>query len=119
MLYKYQDIAIGSTIIEGMGISGQVIEALKVGNVPAVHSRCYGYQDSLTAVGLTEETADLNWFDYNDDETLANYIEDVLQNPQPHIEKQKHIMNAYMSRTWQDVAQKYIELFEQTIRKQK
>lgn len=119
MLYKYEDIAVGSTIIEGMGISGQVIEALKVGNIPAVHSKCHGYIDSLKGVGLTEETADLNWFDVDDDETLAKYMEDILSNPQPHIEKQKHIIDAYMSITWQDVAKKYIELFKKEINKRK
>lgn len=111
MLYKYEDIAIGSTIIEGMGISGQVIEALKVGNIPAVHSKCCGYQESLKAVGLTEKTAELNWFNTDDAEALANYIEDILKNPQSHIKKQRHIIEAYMSITWDNVAQKYIELF--------
>lgn len=119
MLYKYEDIAIGSTIIEGMGISGQVIEALKVGNVPAIHSRCCGYRDSLRAVGLSEESADLNWFDCDDDETLANYMEEIIKNPQPHIEKQKHVIDAYMSITWQDVARKYMEIFEREVRKGK
>ncbi len=110
MLYKYQDVAVGSTYMEGMGISGQVIEALKVGNIPAVHSICYGIKESLAAVGLTMEDADLNWFEPNDDKKLAQVIEDILSNPVPHILKQKHVIDAYLSVTWESVASNFIRL---------
>ncbi len=110
-LYKYSSIVVASTIIEGMGISGQAIEALKVGGVPIIHARSFGIDESLHAVGLTQETADLNWFDLDDYKTLVEKIKDVLSNPQPHIEKQRHVLAAYLKRTWKDVANGYMNLF--------
>ena len=115
MLYKYQDVSVGSSLMEGMGISGQVIEALKINNIPAVHTKSYGIKESLEAVGLTMENADLNWFDPNDDKALANIIENILANPTPHIEKQRHIIEAYSSVTWENVTEKYIALFNSKI----
>ena len=115
MLYKYQDVAVGSTYMEGMGVSGQVIEALKVGNIPAVHSICCGIKESLAAVGLTMEDADLNWFEPNDDKKLAEVIEDILSNPVPHILKQKHIIDSYLSVTWENVSANFIKLVKSKI----
>ena len=39
-------------------------------------------------------------------------IEEVLKNPQQHIEKQKNILTAYTQITWEDVANNYINLFK-------
>ena len=58
------------------------------------------------------ETADLNWFELDDYEGLARTIEEVISNPQQHIEKQKHILSAYLKRTWQEVANDYMEIIK-------
>ncbi len=110
-LYKYADLQISSTIMEGMGISGQALEALKVGNIPVIHAKSLGIEDSLKSVGLNLETADLNWFDIDDDKKLVYLIKDVLSNKQLHINKQKHVLEAYQKRTWDDVAKEYYKLF--------
>lgn len=112
LLYKYSSIHVASTIIEGMGISGQALEALNVGGIPIIHVRSLGIKESLENVGLTLETADLNWIDINDEVALAQKMEDILRNPNPHIKKQEHIIKAYTIRTWTDVANDYIKLFE-------
>lgn len=111
-LYKYSDLVVVSTVMEGMGISGQCLEALKVGNIPVIHTKSIGIEESLKSVGLTLETADLNWFDLDDSNKLANLIEEVLKDPKKHIEKQKHILEAYTRITWKDVANNYINLFK-------
>lgn len=111
-LYKYSNLVVGSSIIEGMGISGQVLEALKVGNIPIIHTKSLGIKESLENVGLTMETADLNWFDFDDSKTLAKLIEEVIKNPQPHIEKQRKVLEAYTKITWKDVADNYVRLFK-------
>ena len=40
-------------------------------------------------------------------------IKEVLSNPQAHIEKQHHILDAYMKRTWKEVAEAYVKIFKQ------
>ena len=76
-------------------------------------------KESLESVGLSMETADLNWVNLDDDKGLANKIENILSNPEPHIEKQKHIIEAYTKRTWADVAHDYMDVFEKVIGKGK
>lgn len=111
-LYKYSNLVVASTVMEGMGISGQALEALKIGNIPVIHTKSIGIEESLKSVGLTLDTADLNWFELNDSRKLADLIEDVLKDPKTHIEKQKHILEAYTRKTWEDVANDYLELFK-------
>jgi len=109
-LYKYSTIVVCPNIIEGLGMSGQCLEALTVGNIPVVHAKSLGMKESLESVGLTFETADLNWFDIDDYSKLAENIEDVLKDPKPHIEKQKHILSYYTKRTWEDTAKDYLSI---------
>ena len=118
-LYKYSSIVVVPTIIEGLGMSNQCLEALSFETIPVIHTKSLGMKESLESVGLSMETADLNWVDLDDDEGLANKIEDVLSNPSPHVEKQKHIIEAYTKRTWADVAHDYRDVFEKIIRKGK
>lgn len=115
-LYKYSSMVVVPTIIEGLGMSGQCLEALSFGSIPVVHAKSWGIKESLESVGLSMETADLNWVDLDDDKGLADKIEDVLSNPYPHIEKQKHIIEAYTKRTWADVAHDYMNVFKQAIK---
>lgn len=107
-LYKYSSLVVIPTIIEGPGMPQQALEPLKIGNIPVVCSKCLGVKESLESVGLSFETADLNWFDYDDYKTLAHNIEKVLQNPKENIKKQKHIISHYTRITWADVAKKYL-----------
>jgi len=117
-LYKYASLAVIPTIIEGLGMSGQCLEALSFGTIPVIHAKSLGIKESLELVGLSMESADLNWVDLNDDKGLAEKIEEVLKNPNSHIEKQKHIIDAYTKRTWDDVAHDYMDLFEKIINKE-
>ncbi len=116
-LYKYSAIAVVSTIVEGLGIPQQVLEPLIIGNIPVVCSKCWGVESSLNIFGLNPKKVDLNWVDLDDDKTLAEKIQEVLKNPQSHIEKQKHIIEAYTKRTWSDVAKDYMDLFNQIVKK--
>ena len=116
-LYKYSSLAVIPTIIEGLGMSGQCLEALSFGTIPVIHAKSFGIRERLKMVGLSMKTADLNWVDLDDDEGLAKKIEEVLKNPKPHIEKQKHIIEAYIRRTWSDVAKDYMDLFNQIVKK--
>jgi glycosyltransferase involved in cell wall biosynthesis len=109
-LYKFSTLVVCPNIIEGPGMPQQCLEALTVGNIPVIHARSLGIKESLEDVGLTFETADLNWFDFDDYSGLAVRIEDALNNPNPHIEKQKHILSHYTKITWEDTAKKYLEL---------
>ncbi|MBQ9688923.1 glycosyltransferase family 4 protein [bacterium] len=111
-LYKYGTVAVVPTIIEGLGMSGQCLEALSAGGIPVVHAKSMGIKESLESVHLSMETADLNWFELDDYEGLARTIEEVISNPQQHIEKQKHILSAYLKRTWQEVANDYMEIIK-------
>lgn len=118
-LYKYADMVVVPTIIEGLGMTGQCLEALKIGNIPVIHSKSWGMKESLESVGLSMKKADLNWFDLEDDETLANKIIDVLENPQSHIEKQKHIIDYYTKCTWDDTACAFMKVFKKAINEYK
>ncbi len=114
-LYKYSSLVVVPTIIEGMGMSGQALEALSVGNIPVIHTISWGIKESLELNGLSLESADLNWTALDDDKGLADKIEDILANPEPHIEKQKHIIDAYTKRTWKDVSHDYMQIFRKLI----
>lgn len=116
-LYKYASLAVIPTIIEGLGMSGQCLEALSFGTIPVIHAKSWGIKESLELVGLSMKKADLNWVDLDDDKGLAKKIEEVLKNPKTHIEKQKHIIDAYTKRTWDDVAHDYMNLFKKIINK--
>ena len=118
-LYKYCTLCAVPTIIEGPGMPQQVLEPLKIGNIPVIAAKSWGIEESLEAVGLSVETADLNWVDLDDDIGLADKIEEVLSNPEPHIEKQKHIIEVYTKRTWADVAHDYRTIFEKAVREDK
>jgi hypothetical protein len=109
-LYKYSSIVICSTIIECPGMSTQCLEALNIGDIPVIHSKSIGMKESLESVGLSFETADLNWFDFNDYLGLADRIEYVLADPKSHIEKQKHIISYYTKNDWKKTGKKYLEL---------
>jgi glycosyltransferase involved in cell wall biosynthesis len=109
-LYKYSTLVVCPNIIEGPGMPQQCLEALTVGNLPVIQARSLGIKESLESVGLTFETADLNWFDFDDYSGLALKIEDALNNPKPHIEKQKHILSHYTKITWEGTARKYLDL---------
>lgn len=111
-LYKYSNIAVASNIIEGMGISAVGLEALSVGGIPVIHAKSLGIEESLANVGLTMDTADMNWIELDDYVGLADKIQEVLSNPSHHIDKQKHILQAYTKRSWLDVANDYIKLIE-------
>lgn len=113
-LYKYADLVVASTIIEGLGISGQALEALKM-QVPVIHAKSMGIEESLESVGLNMNTADLNWVGLNDAETLADKILEVLNDPQTCIEKQKNILEAYTKRTWNEVAEDFIGVFKKSL----
>ena len=118
-LYKYSNLAVIPTIIEGNGISSQCLEALSVSNIPIIMAKAWGVEESLKSVGLSMKTADLNWFDLDDDETLAQKIKDVLNAPALHIEKQKHILSAYTKRKWEDTARDYMKVFKKAIKENK
>ncbi len=109
-LYKYSNGVVVPTMMEGLGISGQCLEALKVGGIPVVHAKSMGIAESLQSVGLSFETADLNWFELSDDAGLAEKIASVLNDPESHIKKQKHIIDYYSRITWRDVAKRYVEI---------
>ena len=112
-LYKYASLVVVPTIIEGPGIPQQVLEPLKIGGIPVICSKCLGCEESLESVGLSFETADLNWVDCDDAQGLADKICSVLSNPKEHIEKQKHIIDFYTKITWKDTAEKYLEIFKE------
>lgn len=115
-LYKYSDIVVCPNLIEGMGISGQALEALKIGGIPVVHAKTLGVEELLEKIGMTMDTADLNWVDLDDSHGMAQKIIDVLQNPEKCVQKQKEIIKAFERITWHDVADEYLTLFEKQIR---
>ena len=118
-LYKYSSIAVVTTIMEGPGMPQQVLEPLTIGNIPVICTKCFGVKESLTTFGLFPENIDLNWIDITDDKGLANKIKKVLSNPLPHIEKQKHIIDAYIKRSWKDVAHDYMTIFKKICKDKK
>ncbi len=111
-LYKYSTLSVITTKIEGLGMPGQALEALSIGNIPVICSKCLGVKESLESVGLNFETADLNWFEPDDYKDLVKKIKDVLNNPKKHTEKQKDIISYYTKRTWEDIAKDYLKLFK-------
>lgn len=111
-LYKYSTLSVVTTKIEGLGMPGQTLEALSLGNVPVICSKCLGVKESLESVGLNFETADLNWFEPDDYKDLTKKIQDVLADPNKHIKKQKNIISCYTKRTWDDVAKDYLKLIK-------
>ncbi len=118
-LYKYANLTVVPTIIEGPGMPQQTLETLMLKGIPVIHAKSWGIKESLESVGLAMETADLNWFELDDDEALALKIEEVLNNPTSHIEKQRHILAAYTKRTWEDTARDYMKVFEIAIAENK
>lgn len=114
-LYKYSDMVVCPNLIEGMGISGQALEALKIGGIPVIHAKTLGIEGLLNRIGLTWETADLNWVDVSDPESLSNEIIEVLKNPEWCIRKQSHIMDAFNFVKWEDVASRYLNIFERIV----
>jgi len=114
-LYKYSDLVVCPNIIEGLGMSGQCLEALAVGK-PVVHVKSMGMEESLNSVGLDFETAKLNWVDIGDYENMAAKIQFVLDNKEQVIEAQKPVLEAYSKITWGDVASKYMEVFNKIAR---
>ena len=111
-LYKYASLVVVPAIVEGPGMPQQVLEPLKIGGIPVICSKCMGMEESLKNVGLSFQTADLNWFDCDDEKTLVRKITDVLKNRQKHIEKQKNIIQAYTRISWADVAAGYLNIFD-------
>ncbi|MCL2888283.1 MAG: glycosyltransferase [Elusimicrobia bacterium] len=111
-LYKYSSMVVLPTIIEGYGMSGQCMEALKIGGIPVIHAKSWGMEESLKKFGMSFATADLNWFDLDDYNTLADKIAQVLADPRPHLEKQKHILDNYLKITWDFTAGEYMKVFE-------
>src|SRR5699024_9944602 len=110
------DMVVCPNLIEGMGISGQALEALKIGGIPVVHAKTLGVEELLEKIGMTMDTADLNWVDLDDSHGMAQKIIDVLQNPEKYAQKQKEIIKAFERITWHDVADEYLTLFEKQIR---
>jgi len=109
--YRNAAMVVVPTIIEGMGISGQCLEALCVGGVPVVHARSDGIVESLASVGLSMEEADLNWFKYDDYRDCARQILDAYMHREATIRKQAGIIAKYMILSWDNVAEKYYSLF--------
>ena len=115
-LYKYSDMVVCPNLIEGMGISSQALEALKIGGIPIIHARTLGMEGFLEKIGMTFESADLNWVETDDSHSMAQKIIDVLQNPEKCIQKQKVIRKGLEGITWQNVVAEYMILFEKQIR---
>ncbi|MDR0291618.1 MAG: glycosyltransferase [Elusimicrobium sp.] len=111
-LYKHAALVAVPTMMEGLGMSGQALEALAVGGIPVIHAKSAGIEESLKSAGLSFKTADLNWFDVKDYDTLAAKIKNVLKNPETHINKQKNIIKHYAKITWEETAEKYMNIFE-------
>lgn len=109
-LYLYSECVAGPNIVEGMGMSGQCLEAMAVG-VPVTHGKTYGAEESLSKVGLSMEKAKLYWFDLDDYKALANNIIEISKNRNTVIQEQKCVVEAFFKRTWEDVAEDYMDLF--------
>jgi len=111
--YAHSRIVVIPSIIEGMGISGQCLEALYMGNIPIVHAISDGIDESLASVGLDRYSADLNWFLYNDYQQCAEQIYTAYTEREKTIKKQAGIIGHYLALNWTEVAKKYYELFEE------
>lgn len=114
-LYVHSSAVVVPTIIEGYGMSGQALEALSVKNIPVIHGKSLGMEESLASAGLSYESADLNWFELDDYHDLANKIVDIMKDPASHIKKQKHILGHYTAITWEDTAKRYLSLFNSLV----
>lgn len=114
-LYKCSDMVVSTSFVEGGCISGQVLEALKIGDIPVIHALSDGIDEWLDVHGFNRKTADMNWFDRFDYMNLALLIKDVLINRNSHVVKQKHIFEELDDPTWEDVGCKYLELFSKII----
>ena len=115
-LYKYSNMIVCPNLIEGMGISGQAMEALKIGGIPIIHVKTLGVEKLLEKLGMSINTADLNWVDLDDSHGMAQKIIEVLQNPEKSVQKQKEIIKAFERITWRDAADEYLILFEKQIK---
>ena len=111
VLYRNSNVVVSTSFIEGAGISGQVLEALSIGNIPVISAKNDGIEELLKTKGTTFENTDLNWFDKYDYVKLAERITDVITNPVPHIKKQKHIIKLFTDLSWEDVAEQYVNIF--------
>ena len=114
-LYKYSSCVVVPTYIEGFGMTGQCLEALSVNCSPIIHAKSYGMKESLASVGLSMKEADLNWFELDDDISLANKIEQAIKKPKDFVKKHQKILKHYTRITWQDVAKQYHQYFEEII----
>jgi len=112
-LYKFSSMVVVPTLIEGYGMSSQALEALLIGGIPVIHSKSYGMKESLNSFGLNFATADLNWFDTNDEYELTDIIISVIKNPLPSIKKQSHIIKYYLKNDWNQAAKQYLDIFYQ------
>lgn len=118
-LYKYSTMIVCPNIIEGALISGQALEGLAIGGVPIIHGRSYGIDEALARVGLTEETAPLQWFDLNDDKELSERIKEVLSNSNKIVSEQQFIAEAFGKRTRKDFSNDYVERIESIISRER
>lgn len=114
-LYKYSTLVVCPNIIEGMGISGQGLEAISAGK-PVVHGLSLGIKESLENVGLNLDSAMLNWVECDDYIEMASKIKYVMQNIDAVVENQKNVLVAYNKKTWNEVGHNYIDLFKEITR---
>lgn len=110
-LYKYAELVVCPNIMEGLGISGQCLEAISVGT-PVIHAKSMGMQESLSNVGLDFKSAPLRWVELDDYEGLVKEIKYVLANRENVAKKQEVVLESYLSVTWEDVAKNYMDLFK-------
>lgn len=111
-LYKYSELVACPNIIEGMGISGQCLEAISAGKA-VTHARSMGIEDSLKSRGLDIDSVNLFWFDSYDEKQLAERIKQILQDTEKAYNGQIKILEAYNSITWSDVGKEYISIFNE------
>lgn len=109
-LYKHSTVGVVTTIVEGPGMPQQVLEALQVGTLPVVCTKCLGVEESLKTVGLCLKDANLYWTDPYDPVGLAERIKFVCDHSEQVIFEQRGILDAYSKRTWSDVARDYLQL---------
>ena len=115
MLYKYSDMVVSTSFVEGGCISGQVLEALKIGNVPVICALLDGIDEWLKVHNMDRSSADMNWFDRYDYIGLAERIKDVLNNQEKHINKQRHIFNDLNEQTWDVTGKEYLGIIKNMI----
>lgn len=113
-LYKNSTAVISSSIIEGLGITSQILEGLKIGNIPIIAVKSLGIQQYLEANNLSFDDIDLNWINLDDYQKLAEILIDIIKHRHKHIEKQKGILNKLNFNSWENVADKYINILSRT-----